>query len=57
MKKGDKFQKDEVVILDEGFANSSEVTVIRQTVNRLYTEVKIYKEPWDVMTKRLTKKK
>jgi hypothetical protein len=51
-----KFEEDEVVLLDADFANSSEVKVVNQTPRRLYTTVTgDGKDTWDVMTYRLTK--
>ena len=45
----------QVVGLDKDLANSSEVTVVRQTPKRLYTTVTgDGKNEWDVMTYRLT---
>ena len=45
----------QVVGLDKDLANSSEVTVVRQTLKRLYTTVTgDGKNEWDVMTYRLT---
>lgn len=47
----------QVVILDADLSHSSEVTVVRQTSQKLYTTV--YGKPgyaWDVMTYRLTPK-
>ena len=45
----------QLVGLDKDLANSSEVTVVRQTPKRLYTTVTgDGKNEWDVMTYRLT---
>jgi hypothetical protein len=45
----------QLVGLDKDLANSSEVTVVRQTPKRLYTTVTgDGKNEWDVMTCRLT---
>ena len=45
----------QLVGLDKDLANSSEVTVVRQTPKRLYTTVTSDgKNEWDVMTYRLT---
>jgi len=45
----------QLVGLDKHLANSSEVTVVRQTPKRLYTAVtRDGKHEWDVMTHRLT---
>lgn len=41
------------VILDEGFANSSIVKVVKQTPKRMYTTVTNGKNEWEVMTYRL----
>jgi len=49
------YLKDELVILDETFRNKSEVTVVYQTTNKLFTRVKSDLAEWDVMTNRLTK--
>lgn len=51
------FIKDEVVTLDTGYRNSSIVTVVYQTTNKLFTRVKSETSEWDVMTNRLTKLK
>jgi len=45
----------QLVGLDKHLANSSEVTVVRQTPKGLYTTVtRDGKNEWDVMTRRLT---
>ena len=45
----------QIVVLDKGLANSSEVIVVKQTPKRLYTTVTgDGKNEWDVMTYRLT---
>ena len=45
----------QLVGLDKDLANSSEVTVVRQTSKRLYTTVTSNGiDEWDVMTYRLT---
>jgi len=49
-----KFKEGEKVILDIKYANSSKVTVVRQTTGKLYTTVTNGKSEWDVMTNRLT---
>lgn len=49
-----EFNIDELVILDEGFANSSKVTVVEQTPGFLYTTVRDEdNNEWTVMTYRL----
>jgi len=47
-------QKGDRVILDKGFANSSEVTVIDFTPNYLFATVASDGQNWDTMTNRLT---
>ena len=45
----------QIVVLDKGLANSSEVIVVKQTPKRLYTTVTGNgKNEWVVMTYRLT---
>lgn len=44
----------QLVRLDKGRANSSIVTVVKQTPKRVYTRVTNGKNEWDVMTYRLT---
>lgn len=55
-----ELEPGEVVILDKGFANSSEVVVVSQTPGKLFTTIHLHGEDkckqWDVMTNRLTKK-
>ena len=52
------FEKDEIVILDEKYRNSSKVKVVGQSEpNKMFTQVTDLneKEKWEVMTNRLTK--
>ena len=46
----------QIVVLDKGCANSSEVSVVSQTPKRLLTTVSNGFYEWDVMTCRLTAK-
>jgi hypothetical protein len=51
-----EFNIGEEVILDKDRANSSIVTVIHQTPNKLFTTVKGGDSEWEVMTARLSRK-
>lgn len=58
MIKFETFEKDEIVILDEKYRNSSKVKVVGQSEpNKMFTQVTDLneKEKWEVMTNRLTK--
>ena len=50
-----EFNIGEEVILDKDRANSSIVTVIHQTPNKLFTTVKGGDREWEVMTARLSR--
>ena len=51
----EKFEPEETVVLDKNFNNHSEVEVVSQTLNRMFTRVKDENSDWEVMTNRLTK--
>lgn len=49
-----EYPKGTIVILDKGYANQSCVTVVCQSINRLFTTIEANGVMWDVMTDRLT---
>ena len=51
------YNKDEVVLLDEGRGERCEVKVISQTLHNMYTKIKSADDSgksWEVVTNRLT---